>query len=98
VAEIVLSRAAYADLADIGDYGEAQFGREAADAYQDEFDHAFELLADHPRSGEAKPAWGSGFRCLVCKRHRIIYRVSEDTVQIFRILHHSRDVPRHLPE
>ena len=96
MAEIVLSRAAYADLAEIGNYGEAQFGRAAADAYQDEFDRAFERLAAHPRSGEAKPVWGSGFRCLVCKRHRIIYQASEEAVQIYRILHHSRDVPRHL--
>lgn len=98
VAEIILSRAAFADLAEIGEYGEAQFGGAAADAYQDDIDRSFERLADFPYSGEAKPGWGSGLRCLVCNRHRIVYRVDGDTVRISRILHHSRDVPRHLPE
>ena len=98
VADIVLSWAARTDLVEIGDYGEAQFGTVAADAYQADIERAFERLAQHPRSGEAKSAWGSGFRCLVCNRHRIVYRVSRDTVKIFRILHHSRDVSKHLAQ
>jgi toxin ParE1/3/4 len=98
VAEVVLSRTAYFDLAEIGDYGEAQFGEKAADDYQDAFDRAFERLALFPHIGEARPAFGTDFRCLVCNRHRILYRVSGDTVEIVRVLHHSRDVPRHLPK
>ena len=98
MAEIILSQAARADLAEIGEYGEAQFGRAAADAYQHDIERAFDRLASYPRSGEAEPAWGSRFRCLMCNRHRIVYRISGDTVQIFRILHHSRDAPRHLHE
>ena len=97
MAEIVLSREAYTDLADIGDYGELQFGREAADAYQQAIDRAFERLTLYPRSGEAKPAFGHDVRCLVCNRHRIMYQVVDDAVQILRILHHSRDVCRYLP-
>lgn len=98
VAEIVLTRDAYADLAEIGEFGETQFGREAADAYQLAIDRAFERLTLYPKSGEAKPAYGRGVRCLVCKRHRILYEVVDDTVTVLRILHHSRDVPRHLPK
>jgi toxin ParE1/3/4 len=98
VAEIILSQAARVDLAEIGEYGEAQFGRDAADGYQNDIERAFDRLASYPRSGEAKPAWGNKFRCLICNRHRIVYRVNGTTVEIFRILHHSRDVPRHLPK
>jgi len=96
VAEIILSGAARNDLVEIGEYGEAQFGWGAADAYQDDIEHSFDRLANYPLSGEAKEAWGRGIRCLVCNRHRIIYRVSSDAVQILRIMHHSRDVPKHL--
>lgn len=96
VARIVLSRSARRDLVEIGDYGEAQFGAAAADAYQDEIEHRFERLADHPLIGEAKPMWGEGIRQLPCNQHRIIYTVHDDTVHIIRILHHSRDVTAHL--
>ena len=91
-----MSESAYADLEEIGDYGAARFGEEAADAYQDAFDQAFERLASYPHIGEARPALGNGIRCLVCKRHRILYRIGGDTLRIVRILHHSRDVSRHL--
>ena len=97
MAEVILTRTAYTDLVDIGDYGEAQFGRMVADAYQDAIDRAFERLGFYPQSGEAKPVFGKDIRCLVCNRHRILYRLSGDRVQIIRIIHHSRDVPRHLP-
>ncbi len=96
VARIILSRTAHGDLVDIGEYGEAQFGSMAADSYQDDIERCFDRLADHPLSGEAKAVWGDGVRCLVCNRHRIVYRFGNDTVQILRILHHSRDVPQHL--
>ncbi|MBU6395693.1 MAG: type II toxin-antitoxin system RelE/ParE family toxin [Sphingomonadales bacterium] len=96
MARIILSRAAQRDLVDIGDYGEAQFGPEASDAYQDDIEQRFDRLADHPLIGEAKEAWGEGIRSLPCNQHRIIYKVYGDTVQIVRILHHSRDVPQHL--
>jgi toxin ParE1/3/4 len=98
MAKIILSRMASNDLVEIGDYGEAHFGRIATDAYQDAIDRAFERLASYPLSGEAKPAFGTNMRCLACNRHRILYRISSDTVEIIRVLHHSRDVPRHLPE
>jgi len=96
VARIILSRAAQRDLVEIGDYGEAQFGFAAADAYQDDIERCFDRLADYPLSGEAKEAWGPGLRHLPCNQHRIIYKVDGNTVQIVRVLHHARDVLRHL--
>jgi toxin ParE1/3/4 len=77
-------------------YGEAEFGAAAADAYNDEIEERFDRLVDHPLIGEAKDGWGQGVRQLPCNRHRIIYRVQGHTVRIIRILHHSRDVQKHL--
>ena len=97
MANVILSRDAYRDLVEIVDYGEAQFGREAADAYQDAIDRAFERrLGSYPRSGEARPRFGRNVRCLLCNRHRILYEFGNDTLVVLRILHHSRDVQRHL--
>ncbi|MBB4614743.1 type II toxin-antitoxin system RelE/ParE family toxin [Novosphingobium taihuense] len=93
---IILSRAAQRDLSEIIEYGEAEFGAAAADAYNDEIEERFERLVDHPLIGEAKDSWGEGVRQLPCNRHRIIYRVLGNTVRIIRILHHSRDVQKHL--
>lgn len=96
VPSIVLSRAAHRDLVEIIEYGEAEFGAAAADAYHTEIEERFDRLVDHSLIGEAKDSWGEGVRQLPCNRHRIIYRVLGDTVRIIRILHHSRDVQKYL--
>ena len=48
VPRIVLSRAARRDLVEIFEYGEAEFGAAAADAYNDEIEERFDRLVDHP--------------------------------------------------
>lgn len=94
MADVHLSRRAYADLAKIDAYGANQFGETAAAAYQEAFDQAFQRLAAYPRSGEDKPEYGAGLRSFVCQRHRILYRIEAETVQIVCVIHHSRDVAR----
>lgn len=96
VPRIVLSRAAQRDLIEIIEYGEAEFGAAAADTYHVDIEERFDRLADHPLIGEARDRWGEGVRQLPCNRHRIVYRVQGDTVRIIRVLHHSRDVQKHL--
>ena len=94
MAEVHLSRRAYADLAEIDAYGASEFGESAAGAYQEAFDRAFQLLGAYPRSGEDKPEYGEGLRSFVCQQHRILYRFEAETVQIVCVIHHSRDVAR----
>lgn len=98
VAEIKLSAAARSDLARIGEFGAEHFGDDVADDYARGFLEAFELLRRHPLAGQARPDFRKGTRCKLHRSHRILYRVAGDIVFIQRILHHSRDVPRHLPE
>jgi toxin ParE1/3/4 len=98
VADVHLSRRAYADLAEMDDYGAREYGEAAAEAYQLAFDRAFERLADFPRIGEAKPEFGQGLRSLACGQHRILYRIEQEIVQIVCVLHHSQDVLRNLPQ
>lgn len=98
MADVRLSEDARLDLIDIDAFGAKQFGSEVSDAYQRSIAEVLDRLGDFPRIGEARPDYGIGIRCIVHKSHRILYRLTEDQVVIARILHHSRDVPRHLPE
>ena len=97
MAEVSLSETARADLADIDTYGAEQFGEDAADAYQRGITDTLERLIRFPNLGEARPAYGVDIRCIVYRRHRILYRLVGEEVVVARILHHSRDDSRHLP-
>jgi toxin ParE1/3/4 len=93
-----LSEAAEADLAAIDAFGAECFGDLAADTYQQGLARVFARLQDFPLSGEERPDYGSGIRCAIYRKHRILYFVESDTVWIVRILHHSRHVPRHISQ
>lgn len=98
MAEVRLSKAAGADLAEIDAFGSERYGDEATAAYQRGIDRVLTRLKDFPLSGEDRPDYGNGIRCVVHRSHRILYLVCADKIVIARILHHSRDVPRHIPE
>lgn len=98
MAEVRLSEAAGADLAEIDAFGSERFGDKAAAAYQRGIDRILTRLEDFPLIGEERPDYGDRIRCIVYRSHRILYLVSAEKIVIARILHHSRDVPRHLPE
>ena len=96
VANIRFRATARTDLAEIRAFSAEQFGDSVADDYTRGFKIAFDLLRRHPLSGETKPEIGRGVRCLVHKRHRILYQIDRDLVLILRIVHHSRDAKRAL--
>jgi toxin ParE1/3/4 len=60
----------------------------------------FEYLAEHPLIGRARPEFGHeglrSWRVEGFRRHLIFYRVLEDRVQIWRVLHGSRDLHKDL--
>lgn len=83
--------AAARDLESIHEYTVDQFGPSQAARYIDGLREAFERLALFPRIGvEAKP--GSGVRVWHYQRHRIVYRVAAEAVEVSRVLHAARDV------
>ena len=94
--EVRLSDSAGADLAEIDAYGAERFGDKAAAAYQRGIDRVLTRLEDFPLSGEERPGYGPGIRCVVHRSHRVLYVVEAERIVVARILHHSRDVPRHL--
>jgi toxin ParE1/3/4 len=98
VAEIKLSAKARIDLARISEFSAERFGDDVADEYARGFNEAFDLLRDHPMSGQARPDYGKTSRCKIHRSHRILYRVAGDTVFVQRFLHHSQKVPAHLKQ
>ena len=82
---------ALADLEAIGEYGVAQFGLAAAEAYLRTIDAVVERLRQFPLSGRIREELASDVRSASAGQHYIFYRYAEDHVSVVRILHKSRD-------
>ncbi|HEX8124931.1 MAG TPA: type II toxin-antitoxin system RelE/ParE family toxin [Allosphingosinicella sp.] len=55
-------------------------------------------LADYPLSGPARPDIAEDARSLVVGNYLVLYRVSEASVEIVRVLHGAREITRLLWE
>jgi toxin ParE1/3/4 len=98
VIDFDISPQARADLVDIRLWSIEQFGGDVADKYFLGFDHAFDLLVDHPQVGPSRPELGTNIRCLTHRQHRIFYSFDGQLVLIIRIVHHAMDVRRALKQ
>jgi len=85
---------AQTDLAEIDTFSAERFGRDVADMYASGLIEAFSQIATFPRSGPARTDYGLHIRSKVYRSHRIIYVIDRHgDVEIYRVVHHSRDVP-----
>ena len=94
--QLEVSARARADLAEIREYGAAEFGRVTGDAYVLGFDKLFEQLMEFPNSGVAVPGDRRDRRMFRYRSHFVFYRVVPETLQIVRVLHAAQDAQRHL--
>ena len=92
MAELDLTPAALADLAEIDEHGVASFGADAAEACSRGLSRVFDVLERYPRSAPARPDYGKGIRCRVYREHLVLHTADASKVVIVRVLHHSRDV------
>jgi toxin ParE1/3/4 len=53
--------------------------------------HRFDLLAEQPGMGRARPEFGIGVQSFAVENHVIYYRQEDDDVLIARVLHGRRD-------
>ncbi|MBI2432359.1 MAG: type II toxin-antitoxin system RelE/ParE family toxin [Candidatus Hydrogenedentes bacterium] len=53
---------------------------------------AFDLLSDFPLSGRACPEFTSDIRVRFVKKYAILHRLSEESLEIIRVLHTARDI------
>lgn len=85
-----LSPLAERDLEEIWSYVAEDASPTTADRPVDAIVDRFDLLAEQPRIGRARPEFGPGVRSLAVENYVIYYR-QEDDVLIARILHGRRD-------
>ncbi len=64
----------------------------AADRILDELERRTMLLARHPEIGRERPDIAPGVRYMAAGSYLILYRLSEDQVEIVRYVHGRRDL------
>ncbi|MFN3712316.1 MAG: type II toxin-antitoxin system RelE/ParE family toxin [Alcanivoracaceae bacterium] len=94
----VLSGEADQDVSDIFDYSVQMFGVAQAAEYLLSLDACFQSLIVNPDLGRERNEIRLGLRSVPVGSHVVFYRIDESFLRIVRVLHGSRDLPRHFPE
>lgn len=87
--QVKVSEAAKSDLREIRDYI-AVSNVEAAKSVVRQIGAAFDPLGEMPMMGRERPELQAGLRSLIVGRYVVLYRLTEDAVEIVRILHGAR--------
>ena len=92
----VLTPGAQADLEDIWDFGEAEWGADRAERYLRALQRGMETVASDPRRGRSCEDIRPGYFKFAAGSHLIFYRLAQGHVVVVRVLHQSMDFDRHL--
>ena len=84
------------DLEEIADFTLEMWGSEQEDIYLELLEKAFIAISKNPNLGRVYDEVYSGLRRYLAGRHIILYQVTDDAVEIVRVLHHSMDFESHL--
>jgi len=77
-----------------GHIAEQSQSRFIALRFLDKIDDRVNLLAENPHAGEARPDLGANVRGFPVGNYIIFYRPLDDGIEVLRILHGARDIPR----
>lgn len=92
-----ISKAAVADMVDIGKYTEISFGIDQSNQYLKKLDNSFQILANNPKLGISCDNIRFGYRKYVEGKHIIFYRISnDDKIEIIRIIHQAMDITKYI--
>ncbi|MBL0040342.1 MAG: type II toxin-antitoxin system RelE/ParE family toxin [Xanthomonadales bacterium] len=92
-----LTRSARADLKAIARYTQSHWGLAQRNAYLDDMDQLFHLLAGNPSIGRSCDEIRAGYRKFPHGEHVIYYKLlAANDLLIVRILHATMDVDAHL--
>jgi len=94
-----MPRVDYSDLAEddllqLGRYI-ARHDLAAAHRLFDRIQNKAELYSRNPELGESWPAFGKGARAFRVGRYLVFYRAIEGGIELARVFHTSRDLPKH---
>ena len=84
------------DLSDIFSYSVQKWGLAQALKYDNEIENAIIEIAKNPKSDQQEYAAPIGYCKKMINKHFIIYKITNHSLTIIRILHQSRDIPPHL--
>lgn len=98
--DVQLSRNAEADLDSIADYTLEHWGVQQLQTYMADLKRTVDSLETKPeQKGISRTDLREGLRAISHQNHyHIFYRVRGGTVEILRILHQRRDLPRFFHE
>jgi toxin ParE1/3/4 len=94
--KLVVSNAAKTDLADIYLYGLRQWGKGQSENYLEKLKAHIWRLTELPMIGVERAELLPRIRSLPIESHKLFYRVTNDTVEIVRVLHSRQDPHLHL--
>lgn len=86
-----LTKYAERDVIHIFAEGIAMFGINQAEAYQDQLEHTFAVIADNPRMARERMEITPPVRVHLCGSHMIIYVIDDEGVLIVGVRHHRED-------
>ena len=92
-----LSKAAEADLTDIWAY-KAEFGEAQADELVEKIVEQLVMLTSFPEAGRKRPEIKEGLRSFAVERHVILYRLTDQDIEVVRIIYGTRDINSALSE
>lgn len=93
MARVSRSAQAQQDLEDILDYLDSQ-SSDAADRFAAKFDEACELYATHPQIGATAEEYAPNLRHFTVWNYAIFYRPIDEGIELIRIIHGARDIPK----
>jgi toxin ParE1/3/4 len=91
--QVVRSERAQQDLEGILDFLDSQ-STQAADRFAVKFEQSCELHAAHPQIGAGATEYAPNLRHFTVWNYAIFYRPLEDGIELIRIIHGARDIPK----
>jgi toxin ParE1/3/4 len=88
----VLTRKAVLDLEAIWLYTVEKWSIEQADRYYSLIVDEIKFVSSNPQSGKPMDHVRKGYRASKVKSHLIFYRITNQTVEVTRILHEQMDI------
>ncbi|KGJ97176.1 type II toxin-antitoxin system RelE/ParE family toxin [Thalassotalea sp. ND16A] len=88
---LLISPQAQEDLILIYAYSQLNFKKSIADNYLDLIHQRILKLSQSPKIGSTKNHILPGLRAVNAERHLIYYRISQNNIEIIRILHHKQE-------
>lgn len=91
-----ISPAAKMDLVAIHRYGAFAWGQARSDDYLQHLKDQFWQLTQSPRLGVERNDVLPGMRSLRVSSHVVFYRITDDCIEVVRVLHSRQDHQHHL--